>query len=345
MPLGLTTNGRTGIDVIVSGSDAGLRERNGVAIPDESVEMEVQKMRVLVTGAGGTLGTALAPLLAEAGHEPVLLDVRPLETPHRSHVGDVRRIEDVHAAMEGIDLVVHTAALHGIHLRDHTPQEFYDLNLTGTFNVWEAAAGADIRGVVFSSTMGVYGESRKPPGDDAVAALREELPLLPADIYALTKVTGEEMCRYYFRRHDIPSIALRFGMFVPEPFFRYGIRLLYGGVDTADVVGAVMAGLRALVERRVGWDAFNVESRVPFAEDDGPQLRRDPMTVLEKYWPGSSELLRERGVERLEPILEYFPMQRIEERLGFRPACDFERWLEELRGRPQERAEKSPPWP
>ena len=302
-------------------------------------------MRVLVTGAGGTLGTALAPLLADAGHEPVLSDVRPVETRYGFLEADVRRGDDVRRAMDGVDYVVHTAAIHGIHLRDHTASDFYELNLTGTFNVWEAAVEAGVNGVVFSSTMGVYGESRNPPRDDAVAALHEETPLLPADIYGYTKVAGEEMCRYFLRKHGIPSVALRFGMFVPEPFFRYGIRLLYGGVDTEDVCGAVMASLRALIDRRLEWDAFNVESAVPFAEEDGPQLRRDPLPLLDKHYPGASELLRERGVDSLEPVREYFPVARMEERLGFRPRCNFEEWLEDLRSRPDERATKSPPWP
>jgi len=302
-------------------------------------------MRILVTGAGGTLGQALAPALAAEGHEAVLFDVRRFETPYRLVEGDVRRLEDVRHAMEGVDLVVHGAALHGIHLRDHTPQDFHQLNVTGTFNAWEAAAEAGVRGFIFSSTMGVYGESRLPSGENAAVALREDLPLLPADIYGLTKVVGEEMCRYYGRRHGIPSIALRYGMFVPETFFRYGIRLLYGGVDTADVVGSVLAAIRALARGRVSWDAFNVESLVPFRQEDGAGLRSDPLAVIDRYWPGAAQLLRERRVERLEPIHEYYPMESIEQRLGFRPRHDFGQWLEKLRSDPEAVADKPSPWP
>jgi UDP-glucose 4-epimerase len=104
---------------------------------------------------------------------------------------------------------------------------------------------AGIRGLVFSSTMGVY-KSHNAPGAGGRMALHEDLPLQPGDIYGYTKLAGEELCRLYGRMHGIPSVALRFGMFVPEPFFRYGIRLLYGGVDTADVVGAVLASMEAL---------------------------------------------------------------------------------------------------
>ena len=302
-------------------------------------------MRVLITGAGGTLGVALAPMLADAGHEPVLFDVRALETPYESVQGDVRAPEDVRAAVEGADLVVHTAAIHGIHLGTHSRRDFYYLNLTGTFNVWEAAVEAGARGVVFSSTMGVYKPFDKPLSEEKVVALREDLPLRPGDIYGYTKVAGEEMCRLYGREYGIPSVALRYGMFVPEPFFRYGIRLLYGGVDTHDVARSVMVSLEALAAGGIQWGAFNVESVVPFTEEDGPQLREDPLPVLDKYYPGAIGLLRGRGVESLAPIREYYPMERAAQVLGFRPERNFDRWLEELVERPEERAEKSPPWP
>ena len=301
-------------------------------------------MRILITGAGGTLGTALAPALAEAGHEPILFDVQSLQTPYAFVQGDVRKAQDVRAAARGVEFIVHTAAIHGIHLRDHTPQDFYDLNLTGSFNVWEAAVEMGVRGLVFSSTMGVY-KSHNAPGAGGRMALHEDLTPQPGDIYGFTKVAGEEMCRFYGRKHGIPSVALRFGMFVPEPFFRYGIRLLYGGVDTADVVGSVLASIDALTSGKLKWEAFNVESEVPFREEDEPQLRQNPLPVLDKYYPGAAELLRERGVGELAPITVYYPMDRAAERLGFRPQCNFEQWLAELRSRPEERAEKSPPWP
>jgi UDP-glucose 4-epimerase len=303
-------------------------------------------LRVLVTGSSGLLGTAIAPLLAAAGHETVLVDVRPPAAGQdRFAAGDVRDLGQLRSVMEGVDYVVHTAAIHGIHLRDHSARDFFDLNLAGTFNVWEAAREAGVRGFVFSSTMGVYGASRQPPTGYSVVAVTEDLPSQPTDVYGYTKVAGEAMCQYYGRQYGIPSICLRFGMFVPEPFFRYGIRLLYGGVDTDDVARAVMMSLDALIERRLVWDAFNVHSSMPFTAEDGPALRRDPLAALDRHYPGASALLRERGVERLQPIDSYFPMTHIAARLGFRPECNFDQWLDELRRRPDARADKNPPWP
>jgi nucleoside-diphosphate-sugar epimerase len=311
-------------------------------------------MRVLVTGGLGTLGRALTPLLVAAGHEPVIFDL-PQPTPREDRAtttgpvqlisGDIRNGHDVRSAAEGVDHIIHAAAIHGIHLATHTPRDFHDLNVTGTFNVWEAALAERVKGLVFSSTMGVYGESRRPTGQDDVVAVHEDLPLLPTDIYGLSKVVGEEMCKLHLRADHIPSVALRFGMFVPEPFFRYGIRLLYGGVDERDSAGSVMAAMDAIVAGRVEHDAFNVESLLPFGPAHARDLRRDPLVALERHSPGSSELLRSRGLDTLKPITERFVMERIDQRLGFRPEHNFVEWLAELERRPTERAQADPAWP
>jgi UDP-glucose 4-epimerase len=303
----------------------------------------MSKLRVLITGAGGTLGTLLAPRLAQAGHEPVLFDLRHTDLPYESFRGDVRCPEDLAGAMQGVDYVIHLAALLGI--QSVPAREFYAVNLTGTFNVWEAAAAAGVRGLVFSSTMSVYKPHDQSLKPDAVTVMSEDTPARPRDLYGYTKAAGEELCRLYGHSHGIPSIALRYGMFSPEPFFPYGIRLLYGGVDARDVADANVAAMGALASGKVGWDVFNVESVVPFNEEDAPQLLRDPMAALEKYWPGSADLLGERGVERLTPIHEIYPIHHLSDVLGVHPKHSFEGWLEELRDRPEERATKNPPWP
>lgn len=304
-------------------------------------------VQVLITGAGGTLGRSLIPRLARAGHTVRALDVRPGDSDGATEwiVGDVRDAGVVRAAVRGVDVVVHGAALHGIHLGRHSPRDFYELNVTGTFNVWDATVRHDARGVVFSSTMGVYGDSRRPTGDADVVFLDENLPLRPADVYGWTKVVGEELCRYHYREHGIPSIALRFGMFVPEPFFRYGIRLLYGGLHEDDAAAAVMASIAALEADEVTHAALNVESPLPFEADDAPDLRRDPLEALERHWPGSRALLRSRGVHSLKPVDEVFLVSSLSATLAHRPSHDFSEWLAELASRPDERTDRDPPWP
>lgn len=289
------------------------------------------------------MGTVLAPLLADAGHEPVLFDLRPLDTKYESVQGDILNPKDLHGVVKGAEIIIHLAAILGI--QASTARDFYDINLTGTFNVWEAAAQHSVRGLVFSSTMSVYKPHDMPLHNDRVVRVTEQTPTTPFDLYGYTKAAGEEMCRVYGRIHGIPSVALRYGMFSPEPFFPYGIRLLYGGVDVHDVASCVAASVEALPTSRITWEAVNVESLVPFEEADAPQLLQDPLTVLDRHYPRAKDLLNERGVERLLPIHEYYAMEHARNLLGFQPECNFEQWLEDLRARPEQRATRNPPWP
>lgn len=302
-------------------------------------------MRIVVTGAAGTLGSVAIPRLVGRGHEVVGLDLRRGSADCAWMLADVRDPAAVSAATEHADLIVHAAAFHGIHLAERSRREFYELNVTGTFNAWEAAVEHGVRGVLFSSTMGVYGETRTPANDRDVVFLDEELPLQPGDVYGWTKVVGEELCRFHARTNGVASIALRFGMFVPEPFFRYGIRLLYGGVHEDDVADAVVAAVDRLGTSGSGFEALNVQSPLPFTPDDAAALREDPIGVLDRYWPGASDLLRSRGVHHLQPLTEVFPIDRLEAALGTRPSHDFGAWLRDLEGRPEEKATTSPPWP
>lgn len=196
-------------------------------------------MRILVTGAGGNLGRVVVPALADEEHTPVLFDFRSVETEHESIEGDVRDFETVAKATRGADAIIHAAALHGIHVGEWPEQEFWSINATGTFNVFEAARLRGVKRIVLASSMAVYGQSAVPT-EESWAVVTEESPVLPTDVYGLSKAVCEELARYYSRSTGISTVALRFGMFVPETFERYGFRLLFGGVDDRDVAQAVL---------------------------------------------------------------------------------------------------------
>jgi nucleoside-diphosphate-sugar epimerase len=299
---------------------------------------------VLITGGAGTLGRALAPLLTGEGYRVRALDVSPAAAtaPGVDYVtGDLRDPEVVARAVAGVDCVVHAAAWHGIHLRDHPATDFWELNVEGTFRLYEAAAAAGVTRAVFSSTMGVYGESRRPAeGGDAVR-VHEDLPLLPADVYGLSKVLGEEMARYYHRARGIHGVALRYGMFVPEPFGHYGIRLLYGGVDERDVAAAVLASIRCVEAGDSEFQSFNVESALPYTETDAADLRTDPLAVIGRHWPDGPDLLGAAGLAPWGPVNEWYDIGRARAELGWRPRYNFDQFLEGLR-RGAQRAEDLP---
>lgn len=247
-----------------------------------------------------------------------------------SFEGDVRNVEDMNRAVAGVDAVIHAAALHGIHLEKWSPTDFWGINVTGTFNMYEAALRANVTKIVLCSTMGVYGESMEPP-ENAWGIVTESSPVAPRDLYGYTKHACEELGRYYYRVHGIATVALRLGMFVPETFERYGFRLLFGGVDDRDVAQAVLLALDHTPSS--GFDAFNIFADVPFAQSDAHQLQTDPIAVITRYWPGTRELMEEKGLSAEELIWGrlLWPPDKAKRVLGYRPEFSFSEFLIALR--------------
>ena len=282
-------------------------------------------MRVLVTGAGGNLGRATVPALIEAGHSPVLFDFRPLTTDHDFVEGDVRDAAAVARAMDGVDAVVHAAALHGIHLQAWSAEDFWSINVTGTFNVYRAARDAGVSHVVLGSSMVVYGDIGG--GDEPWQAVTEQSPLRPANLYGLTKVLSEDIARYHATPGTISTVALRLGMFVPETFERYGFRLLFGGVDDRDVAQSVV---RALDHRpQDGFAAFDIMADSGLTVDDLPRLHTDLAAVLDERWPGASSIIQDRGLDLGSLVWgrRLYPVDHARAVLGYRPQYDFDAFL------------------
>ena len=287
-------------------------------------------MRVLIIGGGGNLGRVLAPALEEAEHEPVLMDNRALETPYEAVRGDVRDKAEILEAVRGIEVVVHAAALHGIHLDKYTTDDFWDLNVAGARNVYEAARECGVGKVLLCSTMGVYGEGVRHAGDPPV--ITEDLPLKPSDVYGLSKKLCEEMAAFYDRQHGIRTIAYRLGMFVPESFVGYGFRLLKGGVDDRDVAQAFLLGLE---NTTITFDAFNVMAEVPFSTEEFGRWSREPETFLEERYPGVAKLVEEQGADFGELVrmweFTYWSIEKAKRVLGYSPRYNFPEFFEALK--------------
>jgi UDP-glucose 4-epimerase len=287
-------------------------------------------MRVLITGGGGNLGRVLAPTLEEAGHEPILMDNRDLETPHKAVRGDVRDRASVLEVFRETDVVVHAAALHGIHLEKYTTDDFWTLNVAGTHNVYEAARECGVGKILLCSTMGVYGEAAQEAGDPPVIA--EDLPLKPSDFYGFSKRMCEETAAFYDRRHGIRTIAYRLGMFVPESFVGYGFRLLKGGVDDRDVAQAFLLGLD---DTSMTVDAFNIMAEVPFSAEEFSQWSREPESFLEERYPGIARLVEEQGADFGELVrmwgFTYWSIEKAKCVLGYRPRYNFPEFFEALK--------------
>lgn len=152
-------------------------------------------MKVLVTGHHGYIGSILAPLLREAGHDVVGLDAYfyrgcDLGDPVGLEPALALDVRDVRSAdLEGFDAVVHLAALSNDPVGDLNPGWTYAINFGGTATLARAAKEAGVPRFVFASSCSMYGAAE---GD---APLDESAPLRPLTPYAESKVAAEEALR------------------------------------------------------------------------------------------------------------------------------------------------------
>jgi len=184
--------------------------------------MSDPRAKVLITGAGGFIGSHVAEVCVEAGY-----DVRALvrynsrnswgwleESLHRDAMdvvaGDVRDYPAVASAMRGCSAVLHLAALIGIPYSYRSPIAYVRTNIEGTYNVLEAARELNVGGVIVTSTSEVYGTAQYVPID-------ENHPLVAQSPYSATKIAADQLALSYFRSFELPVTIAR-------PFNTYGPR-------------------------------------------------------------------------------------------------------------------------
>jgi UDP-glucose 4-epimerase len=288
-------------------------------------------MKILITGARGHFPTALISRLLPAEHQLVLLDLEPMNAPERcvGIQGDIRDAGLVTHAMRGCDAVVHAVAYHGNMLHARNEEDYYSVNVTGTHNVLRAMLLNGVKHLIFSSSEVVYGEGMR-----GRRVMDESVPCIPTHIYALTKVLGEEMCRFYARRHDFHIAILRYGCFVPANWHTAGIGRLNNWLDREDVALANELALGAVIAEEFACETFLIHSAKPFTEDDWPELATNPDAVIERYYPGALDLLAEHGLA-VPQIHTRFDISKAVTKLGYDPQHNFEQFLAQLRETPQ----------
>jgi NAD dependent epimerase/dehydratase len=179
---------------------------------------------VLVTGAGGFIGSHLAETLVREGAsvrafirynsrgDHGWLEASDPDVVQELEIfrGDLVNPEAAAGAAEGRDVVLHLGALIPIPYSYRHPREFVMANVTGTLNVLEAARRAEVARIVHTSTSEVYGTAQTVPID-------EEHPLHPQSPYAATKVGADQLALSYQRSFGTPVVIAR-------PFNTFGPR-------------------------------------------------------------------------------------------------------------------------
>jgi UDP-glucose 4-epimerase len=163
----------------------------------------------LVTGGAGFIGSHLADALVTQGLRVRVLDnfvAGPRENVNpaaETVVGDVRVLDSIRPAFEGVDCVFHMAALPRVMLSIERPVETHVVNVVGTLNALIAARDAGVRRFIYSGSSSVYGEQATRP-------LRETMTPNPLNPYALQKLAGEQYTRMFHRLFGMGTLTLRY---------------------------------------------------------------------------------------------------------------------------------------
>jgi len=183
---------------------------------------EYEGKPVLVTGAGGFIGSHLVEGLVEAGARVRamvrysstgswgFLDSSAARDAIEIIAGDVRDADCVARAVAGQEVIFHLAALIGIPYSYESPTAYVRTNIEGTLNVLEAARASGAARIVHTSTSEVYGTAQRVPID-------EEHPLVGQSPYSATKIAADKMAEASWRSFDLPVVTVR-------PFNTFGPR-------------------------------------------------------------------------------------------------------------------------
>lgn len=301
-------------------------------------------MRILLTGSSGWLGRYLAPMLREAGHHVVGLDVAPgKDTDVLGSVADRALVERIFGE-HGIEAVIHGGALHKPDIVRYPAQTFVDVNVGGTLNLLEAAVAAGNDRFVFTSTTSlmISAAIREERGPEADWLTEESGPLAPRNIYGVTKLAAEGLCRLAASEQGLACAVLRTGRFFPEDDDTHAVpsgpnlkanEFLNRRLTVEDAARAHLVALDRAPE--LGFGIFILSAPPPFTRDDCAELKADAPAVIARRFPDAAELYARQGWVLPRSIGRVYDPGLAEERMGFRCETDFAAILSALRdGRP-----------
>ena len=297
-------------------------------------------MKTLITGGAGFIGSHLADLLIASEHEVVVID--NLSNGRKSNIEhllkkknfifhklDITNMDDIEPIFVNVDWVFHLAGMADIVPSIESPKEYYDCNVTGTFNIVEASRKAGVKKIVYAASSSSYGIPDNYPTAET-ADIRPQYP------YALTKYMGEELVMHWSQTYNIPSIALRlfnvygprsrttgaygavFGVFLSQKIHNKPYTVVGDGTQTRDftyVTDVAAAFLRAAEETTTSV-ALNVGSDNHYSVNRLVELLEGEVTYVPKR-PG-------------EPDCTYADTTRIHKVLNWKTKVSFEDGVAEM---------------
>ncbi len=170
--------------------------------------------KAIVTGGAGFIGSHLSEELAQRDYSLTIID--DLSTGKRENLsaiikkpnvkfikGSITNLSLLQKLFKDVDYVFHLAAMVSIPQSMKIPEQFNEVNVTGTLNVLIAARDNKVKKVVNASSCAIYGDAPGLPK-------KEDMPINPLSPYAVTKLAAEEYCKIFQKVYGLPSVSLRF---------------------------------------------------------------------------------------------------------------------------------------
>ncbi|MBA3538945.1 MAG: NAD(P)-dependent oxidoreductase [Deltaproteobacteria bacterium] len=294
---------------------------------------------ILVTGSAGHLGEALVRTLR--AHGRAVRGVDRLPSPFTDVVASLVEREHVERCMDGVTAVLHTATLHKPHVATHARQAFVDTNITGTLNLLEAAARAQVRAFIFTSTTSTFGDALVPPEGAPAAWITEDVVPAPKNIYGVTKVAAEDLCALAHRNQGLPCLVLRTSRFFPEADDDPTARAAFTDSNLKaneflnrrlEIEDAVTAHLCAIDRApALGFGCYIITATTPLHREDSDELRRDAPSVVRRRVPELEAIYAQLGWRIAPSIDRVYDNARARAALGWRPQHDFATVIARLR--------------
>jgi len=251
-------------------------------------------MKVLLTGGSGNLGQTLVPLLLNKVDTPVILDVRAPRNLKKEAVfieGSILDRSKLTDIFRGCDCIVHIAAWHGIHESrgEKNSYDFFDLNVRGTFEIFQAAASVGIDKIIFISTTSVYNPNTR---------------------YGRSKILAELIAEDYRKNSNVNVITLRPREFIPfwdrDVYANYSdwARWFWkGAVHIDDVAAAVILSMNLISGQQLGQQlVLTLDSAYEYTDADLDHWDADGAgSTFKKYYSEYYDLALSYG---LDPALK-----------------------------------------
>jgi UDP-glucose 4-epimerase len=303
-------------------------------------------MRILLTGSSGWLGQTLAPRLQRDGHDVIGLD--PVPSQLTQVVGSIADRDVVRRAMREfeVEAVIHSGALHKPHVETHERAAFVAVNVQGTLNLLEEAVapGSKVTRFVMTSTTSlmISKEIRAGREGGARAAIwidEEMAPLLPRNIYGVTKLSAEHLCRLFHEMHGLPTLVLRTARFFPEEDdMAHAMsqsadntkanELLFRRATVEDMAEAHVAALAKAPA--LGFDTFIISAPTPFSRQDCEELIAEAPAVVARLFPHYRAIYARLGWTMFDSIDRIYDSGKAARVLGFACRTGFAERLKEL---------------